>query len=159
MRNFTKIFVPSILVSTFVFAGCNQQTTETNADVTVDATSSTSVANSSADSTSTLNSDSARETKNTSQGTMKEFKVVAKRFVFEPATLRVKKGDTVRLQITSMDTDHGFAIAEFGVNATIPAGKTVTVEFVADRQGTFTTQCSVFCGTGHPDMQGTLIVE
>ena len=73
--------------------------------------------------------------------------------------IQVKKGDTVRLQITSMDTDHGFAIAEFGVNATIPAGKTVTVEFVADRQGTFTTQCSVFCGTGHPDMQGTLIVE
>jgi cytochrome c oxidase subunit 2 len=90
---------------------------------------------------------------------VKEFTVVAKRFAFEPATLRVNTGDTVRVQITSADTDHGFSIAEFGVDETIPAGKTVTVEFVADKQGTFTTQCSLFCGTGHPDMQGTLIVE
>ena len=41
----------------------------------------------------------------------------------------------------------------------IKPGKTTTVEFLADKQGEFTIFCSVFCGSGHPTMKGSLVVK
>ena len=73
--------------------------------------------------------------------------------------IKVNEGDTVKLTITSIDVAHGFAITAFGVNSRLNPGQTTTVEFVADKKGTFTFFCSVKCGTGHPGMKGTLIVE
>jgi cytochrome c oxidase subunit 2 len=35
----------------------------------------------------------------------------------------------------------------------------VTVEFVADKAGTFTFSCSVYCGKGHRGMKGELVVS
>lgn len=61
--------------------------------------------------------------------------------------------------MTSTDVDHGLAISAFGVNKTVKAGTTEQIEFVADKQGTFTIFCSVFCGAEHGSMKGTLIVE
>jgi cytochrome c oxidase subunit 2 len=37
-------------------------------------------------------------------------------------------------------------------------GKVVSLELTPDRAGTFTFLCDVFCGTGHEDMSGMLIV-
>jgi heme/copper-type cytochrome/quinol oxidase subunit 2 len=45
------------------------------------------------------------------------------------------------------------------VKALIPkVSDAVTVEFVADRAGTFDITCSEYCGTGHRAMKGKLIV-
>ncbi len=90
---------------------------------------------------------------------VKIFKLTAKKFAFEPSTITVNKGDTVHLNITSADTVHGFSLGEFNVSANIEPGKATSVDFVADKAGTFTFSCSVFCGAGHGDMQGTLIVK
>jgi len=99
------------------------------------------------------------ETTTTEGVQVKEFTMVAKRWDFEPSTITVNEGDTVRLIINSIDVAHGFAISTFGVNERLNAGETVTVEFVADRKGTFSFFCSVFCGSGHGGMRGSLIVE
>src|SRR3989344_4884870 len=90
---------------------------------------------------------------------VKEFTITAKQFQFEPATIEVNKGDRVKLVITSMDVPHGFKIAEYGINERLEPGKPVTIEFVADKEGTFTTFCSVACGAGHGSMKGQLIVR
>ncbi|MEK7528651.1 MAG: cupredoxin domain-containing protein [Patescibacteria group bacterium] len=87
------------------------------------------------------------------------FSMVAKQWAFEPATITVKEGDTVKLSITSTDVTHGFALPTFGVNASLAPNETTEVEFVADKKGTFTFFCSVFCGEGHTEMSGTLVVE
>ena len=92
-------------------------------------------------------------------GEVKEFKITAKQFQFDPATIEVSKGDKVRLLITSQDVPHGFSIVEYGINVRLDTGKTATVEFTADKQGTFTAFCSVFCGSGHSGMKGKLIVK
>ena len=85
--------------------------------------------------------------------------VVASRFQFEPATITVAQGDSVRLRLLSADRTHGLAIKAFRVNALIPkAGEAVTVEFVADRAGTFDITCSEHCGSGHAAMKGRLVV-
>ena len=92
-------------------------------------------------------------------GEVKEFKMTAKQFAFEPSTIEVNKGDKVRLIVTSTDVPHGIAIKEYGINQRLDVGKPVTIEFTADKQGTFTAYCSVFCGTGHKDMKGKIIVH
>ena len=90
---------------------------------------------------------------------VKTIDVTASRFRFEPATISVTQGDSVRLRLHSADRSHAFAIKAFRVNALIPSGgDTVTVEFVADQAGTFAFTCSEYCGTGHSDMKGKLVV-
>ena len=85
--------------------------------------------------------------------------VTASRFQFEPATISVTQGETVRLRLRSADRSHAFAIKAFRVKALIPeGGETVTVEFIADQAGTFPFTCSEYCGTGHSRMKGKLVV-
>ena len=89
---------------------------------------------------------------------VKEFKVEAKSWEFLPDTIEVKKGDKVRLLVTSLDVPHGLSIPEYGINERLDPGKTVTVEFTADKTGSFTAFCSVFCGAGHSKMGGQIVV-
>ena len=95
----------------------------------------------------------------TQNGEFKEFKITARQFQFDPSTIEVSKGDKVRLIVTSMDVPHGIAISEYNINERLEPGKPVTIEFTADKAGTFTSFCSVFCGSGHSNMKGKLIVK
>lgn len=90
---------------------------------------------------------------------VKEFAITAKRFEFNPSTITVNQGDNVRLIITSLDTTHGFYLPDFSINEKIEADKPVTVEFNADKKGTFVFRCNIPCGSGHSSMEGTLIVN
>ena len=100
-----------------------------------------------------------QENASTQSGQVKEFKMTAKQFAFEPSTIEVNKGDKVRLVVTSTDVPHGIAIPEYGINQRLEPGQPVTIEFTADKQGTFTAFCSVLCGSGHRDMKGKIIVK
>lgn len=89
----------------------------------------------------------------------KTFDITASRFKFEPSTLHVTEGDRVVLRLRSADGTHGLSVKEFRAKRTIPkTGEVVTLEFVADKPGTFTFVCSQFCGGGHSTMKGRLIV-
>jgi cytochrome c oxidase subunit 2 len=85
--------------------------------------------------------------------------VVARRFAFEPAEIQVTQGETVRLVVRSADGLHGFAIERFNVAREIPAGQPVAIEFTATEPGRFPIMCSVYCGEGHNDMKGALVVQ
>jgi cytochrome c oxidase subunit 2 len=85
--------------------------------------------------------------------------VVAKRFTFEPSRIEVNQGERVTLVLTSADGVHGVEIKKFRVTKKIPrGGKPVTIEFVASAPGEFPILCSEYCGDGHEDMKGMLIV-
>jgi cytochrome c oxidase subunit II len=89
----------------------------------------------------------------------KAFEITASRFQFEPAVLDVTEGDRVVLTLRSADTTHGLSIPEFKVKATVPkGGAPVTVEFMASKAGTFPFECSEYCGAGHRQMKGRLVV-
>ena len=90
---------------------------------------------------------------------VKEIKITARQFQFEPSTIEVNKGDRVRLVVTSIDVPHGMAIPEYGINERLNPGTPVTIEFTAEKDGTFTTFCSVFCGSGHSNMKGKIVVK
>ncbi|HUQ89459.1 MAG TPA: cupredoxin domain-containing protein [Vicinamibacterales bacterium] len=85
--------------------------------------------------------------------------VVAKRFEFEPSRIEVTEGERVKLVITSADGVHGVQIKKFKVTKKVPrGGDPITVEFVAAAAGEFPIMCSEYCGDGHEDMKGMLVV-
>jgi cytochrome c oxidase subunit II len=85
--------------------------------------------------------------------------VTAMRFAFEPGQIEVTEGDRVRLVVHSADGVHGIGIKKFKVEKKIPRGQTVTIDFVASTAGTYPVLCSEYCGEGHEDMKGTLVVN
>lgn len=75
--------------------------------------------------------------------------------IWEPPTLVVKKGDTVKVKlINKAEQEHGYRIADFKVEKVVPGGQSETVEFIADKEGIFTIDCQL-----HPaHVQGQLVV-
>ncbi len=77
---------------------------------------------------------------------------------FLPSTLTVKKGQTVRLTFKNSGGFHDWKIDEFNAaTKQMPAGTEETIEFVADKAGSFEYYCSV---GKHREMgmKGTLTV-
>jgi len=71
----------------------------------------------------------------------------------------VTEGERVRLVIKSADGVHGVEIKKFRVNKKVPrGGEPITIEFVASAAGQFPILCSEYCGNGHEDMKGMLVV-
>lgn len=93
------------------------------------------------------------------QNTPRTIEVVAKRFAFEPARIEVTEGEHVRLVVKSGDGVHGIEIKKFKISKKVPrGGDPVTIEFVAAAPGEFPILCSEYCGDGHEDMKGMLVV-
>jgi cytochrome c oxidase subunit 2 len=85
-------------------------------------------------------------------------KISAERYEYSPATVTLKKGEAVILELTSEDRLHGFHIKELGVRADVLPGQPVRVRIVPDKVGTFPFTCDLFCGSGHGDMSGMITV-
>jgi cytochrome c oxidase subunit II len=90
----------------------------------------------------------------------KTFQITASKYKFEPAIIEVNEGDRVVLRVKSIDTVHGLAVKEFKAKVKVPkTGEEVSLEFLADKPGTFKITCSEYCGGGHSAMKGTLVVH
>jgi plastocyanin len=90
---------------------------------------------------------------------VKAFTVNSNNFKFAPTTIKVKKGDTVRITLNNTGGIHDLVIDEFDVRTKqLPNAGTDTVEFVADKVGTFEYYCSVG-NHRQMGMVGTLTVE
>jgi len=85
-------------------------------------------------------------------------KMTARRFTYSPETIRVEQGVPVTLELTSLDRDHGFTIPDLGLRIDVEPGQTARVRFVPEKAGTFLFHCDVFCGSGHEEMAGTMVV-
>jgi cytochrome c oxidase subunit II len=102
--------------------------------------------------------------------------VTAKKYEFGPSSIHVKQGTKVRLNITAEDHAHGFKISSYPEGGDksgepglvfsspqdcikIEKGQTASVEFTAQRAGTYPFRCCVVCGWHHRAMKGELLVE
>ena len=85
-------------------------------------------------------------------------KVTAKKFEFKPSVITVKKGELVELELTTSDRRHGFDAPELNIHAEIKPGAPTKVQFKPDKAGHFPFHCSVFCGDGHEEMTGEIVV-
>ncbi|MFQ5871779.1 MAG: hypothetical protein ACE5IB_06445 [Candidatus Geothermarchaeales archaeon] len=96
--------------------------------------------------------------------------VLAKQWTFVgpdgTSNITVPKGKWVVLRVNStMEenpdpsfTGHGLLLAAFDVNEFLPVGEVTTVKFFADEAGVYPFQCTVYCGLGHVEMNGFLII-
>ena len=103
------------------------------------------------------------------------FTITAHKYAFDPAVLRVNRGDTVHIRLLAKDVTHGFYLEGYDRDAKARPQDTVfwarrpsqgkdfqqvdEITFVADRGGKFRYRCSTTCGYMHPFMQGELIVS
>ena len=88
-----------------------------------------------------------------------EIQVAARKYKFTPNVITVKKGQLVRLIITAEDRDHGFRLKDFDIKQRLVKGAPTTIEFTPQEAGIFDFKCSVRCGLRHGKMKGKLVVE
>lgn len=88
-----------------------------------------------------------------------EIRIGARKFEFHPNKVTAKLGQPLMLVLTSEDRIHGFKMPELGVRTDIVPGQETRVRLLPDKAGSFTFLCDVFCGDGHEDMDGTLVIE
>jgi mono/diheme cytochrome c family protein len=95
-------------------------------------------------------------------------KVTERAWKYDPAVIRVKKGQIVEVTFEPTDNGlgvgHGFAISSYDESVFLNGamvGAPKTVKFRADHAGKFIYYCATQCSTEklHPLMNGTLIVE
>jgi cytochrome c oxidase subunit 2 len=85
-------------------------------------------------------------------------RVTARKFVFLPREIRLKKGVPVVFELVTADVVMGFNAPDFKVRADIIPGQVSRVRFTPDKTGTFVFLCDVFCGEGHEGMSGQIHV-
>lgn len=90
---------------------------------------------------------------------LKVFIITGQSFSFAPSTMTVKKGDRVKIIFKNAGGFHDLLIDELGVQTDrINTGGEHSVEFIANKTGSFAYYCSV---GNHRSlgMQGTIVVE
>ena len=86
-------------------------------------------------------------------------KIEARKFRYAPNVIELKKGEAVVLELTALDFPHGFSLPDFKIRADLVVGKPVRVKLKPEEAGQFGFLCDNFCGSGHEEMSGTLIVK
>jgi len=85
-------------------------------------------------------------------------KITTKRFEYNPSVITLKKGEPVTLEFEALDIVMGFKLPDFGVRTDVIPGKKTRLHLVPMKTGTFVFLCDIFCGAGHEDMNGKLVV-
>ncbi|MBI3243262.1 MAG: Sec-dependent nitrous-oxide reductase [Chloroflexi bacterium] len=82
---------------------------------------------------------------------------------YTPEHVEVNKGDHVVWHFTSLerqrDATHGFGLSGYNINLSLEPGEAQTIEFDANKAGTFTFYCTEFCSALHLEMIGYFLVK
>ncbi len=73
--------------------------------------------------------------------------------------LKLKKDQTYRLHISSLDLQHGFSLLPMNMNFQILPGYDHVLTITPTQSGEFPVVCNEFCGIGHHLMTGRILVE
>ena len=83
--------------------------------------------------------------------------MLATRFQFRPL-LKLKRGETYRLLLSSSDVQHGFSLQPSNLNFQVLPGYVSAITLTPLESGTYTLVCNEYCGTGHHLMLGQIEV-
>ena len=84
--------------------------------------------------------------------------LLARMWSFKPI-IKLKKGQTYRLHLSSVDLQHGFSLQPLNMNFQILPGYDHVLTLTPTSSGIFSVICNEFCGIGHHVMTGRIIVE
>jgi cytochrome c oxidase subunit II len=84
----------------------------------------------------------------------RRIEIIAKRFIYDPEVITLKRGEPVVLVMRSLDVTHGLKVDELNIQSDeIKKGKETEIQLTAQQAGHFIGQCSHFCGKGHGSMK------
>lgn len=84
---------------------------------------------------------------------------VAKMWGFEPSEVYIPVGSDLDIYLTSQDVVHGFHIEKKGLNMMAVPGAINKQTLHFDTPGVYKIVCHEYCGSGHQNMQGEIIVN
>jgi heme/copper-type cytochrome/quinol oxidase subunit 2 len=90
--------------------------------------------------------------------TRRDVSVTVKGFRFSPARIAVSRDDLVRVTVQSEDVAYSFTIDAYWLSKRVPAGGSVSFEFLADREGAFPFYSSLTNDPRHAEARGELVV-
>jgi cytochrome c oxidase subunit 2 len=73
--------------------------------------------------------------------------------------LRLRQGQTYRLHVSSVDLQHGFSLLPLNMSFQVVPGFDHVLTIQPTRAGEYTVICNEFCGIGHHQMVGKILVE
>ncbi|MCW3475680.1 cytochrome c oxidase subunit II [Limobrevibacterium gyesilva] len=73
--------------------------------------------------------------------------------------LHLPVGKPVKVLLRSIDVVHDFYVPEFRAKMDLMPGLVTHFWFTPTRTGTFEILCAGFCGIGHPQMRGNVVVD
>jgi heme/copper-type cytochrome/quinol oxidase subunit 2 len=89
----------------------------------------------------------------------REITLTARNYRFSPSRIEVAQDDLVKLTVQSEDNAYSVTIDEYRVSRRVPAGGSTTLEFRADRAGTFAFYSNLTNDARHTQMKGELVVR
>ena len=92
-------------------------------------------------------------------GTPRIIKVTAQRFRFTPDEIALKSGQRAVLEITALDFVHGFKVPDLGIRIDLVPGRVNSIALEPLAPGRYAFLCDNFCGAGHEDMNGEIVVS
>jgi len=84
--------------------------------------------------------------------------LIAKQFAWWP-TLKLRAGETYRLHLSAVDYQHGLSIQPMNMNFQAVPGYDHVLTIKPQNPGTYPIVCNEFCGIGHQNMVGKIIVQ
>ena len=72
--------------------------------------------------------------------------------------LELKKGQSYRIHLSSLDWQHGFSLQPVGINIQVQPGYEHVITLTPTKSGEFGIICNEFCGIGHHQMTGRIRV-
>ena len=88
-----------------------------------------------------------------------EVHVIAVQFAYFPNQIEVPENSTVTFYVTSEDVIHSFSIVDTNANMMVIPGEISTMTIETEEPGEYGILCNEYCGAGHHDMEGLLIVQ
>jgi len=70
----------------------------------------------------------------------------------------LEKGKSYRLHISSLDWQHGFSLQPVNINLQVHPGYDFVQTLTPQDKGEFTIVCNEYCGIGHHQMTGKILV-
>lgn len=73
--------------------------------------------------------------------------------------LKLKQGQTYRLHLSSADLQHGFSLKPMNMNFQVLPGYDFVLTVTPTEKGDYSIICNEYCGIGHSQMTGRIVVQ
>jgi len=83
--------------------------------------------------------------------------IAAQAFIWRPV-LQIRRGETVRIYLSSYDVQHGLSLQPGNLNFQVLPGYVYVVNLTPTQTGEYSLICNEYCGLGHHAMAGRIVV-